>query len=201
MPIGATFIIASKNCSTKPLPAVISKIFKVLFEHVKNSYDKSTFYSSYKKLRVVEAFFPIIEKLNRPIKISLYNFRTFYTTISYNLLIKVLSEIINFVFKWKFPSKVGFSATSIYWASKGLAKRYFTENNLTETIMFLIKYSYLTIENMVFKEDIGIPTGIDPAPFLAIMFFFVLFFFSLGMFKTLPLKNQIEHNTMLLVDS
>ena len=81
MPIGATFIIASKNCSTKPLPAVISKIFKVLFEHVKNSYDKSTFYSSYKKLRVVEAFFPIIEKLNRPIKISLYNFRTFYTGI------------------------------------------------------------------------------------------------------------------------
>ena len=139
---------------------------------------KAHFIQVTKQLRVVEAFFPIIEKLNRPIKISLYNFRTFYTTISYNLLIKVLSEIINFVFKWKFPSKVGFSATSIYWASKGLAKRYFTENNLTDTIMFLIKYSYLTIENMVFKEDIGIPTGIDPAPFLAIMSFFCFVFFS-----------------------
>ena len=178
MPIGATFIIASKNCSTKPLPAVISKIFKMLFEHVKNSYDKSTFYSSCKQLRVVEAFFPIIEKLNRPIKISIYNFRIFYTTICYNFLIKVLSEIINFVFKWKFPSKVEFSATSIYWASKGLAKRYFTEKDLAEAITFLIRYSYFTIENMVFKEDIGIPTGIDPAPFLAIMFFFCFVFFE-----------------------
>ena len=77
MPIGATFIIASKNCSTKPLPAVISKIFKILFKHAKNSYDSSTFYSSYKNFRVVETFFPIIEKLNRAIKISIYSFRTF----------------------------------------------------------------------------------------------------------------------------
>ena len=130
MPIGATFIIVSKNCSTKPLPAVISKIFKMHFKHIINSYDNSTFYSSYKNIRVVETFFPIIEKLNRPIKMSIYSFRTFYATISYNLLIKVLSEIINFVFKWKFPSKVEFSATYLYWTSKGLGKRYFTEKIL-----------------------------------------------------------------------
>ena len=46
--IGAKFIIASKNCSTKPLSGVISKIFKMLFKHVENfhnnNFNKSTFY-------------------------------------------------------------------------------------------------------------------------------------------------------------
>ena len=46
--IGAKFIIASKNCSTKPLSGVISKIFKMIFKHVENfhnnNFNKSTFY-------------------------------------------------------------------------------------------------------------------------------------------------------------
>ena len=63
-PIGARFIIASKNCSTKPLSGVIFKIFKMLFKHNKDFNNKSRFYSSYKKFWVVDNSFPIIEKLN-----------------------------------------------------------------------------------------------------------------------------------------
>ena len=44
-PIGARCIIASKNCSTKPLSSVISKIFKILFRHAENFHKKSRFYS------------------------------------------------------------------------------------------------------------------------------------------------------------
>ena len=43
-PIGDRYIIASKNCSTKPLSSVISKIFKMLFRHVENVHKKSRFY-------------------------------------------------------------------------------------------------------------------------------------------------------------
>ena len=32
-PIGAKFMVASKNCSTKPLSDVISKVFKMIFNH------------------------------------------------------------------------------------------------------------------------------------------------------------------------
>ena len=63
-PIGDRFIIASKNCCTKPLSSVISKIFEILFKHVENFHNKSTFYSSYKKFCVVENSLPIIEKLD-----------------------------------------------------------------------------------------------------------------------------------------
>ena len=63
-PIGVRFIIASKNCSAKPLSDVISKIFKMLFQHIENFHNKRTFYSIYKKFWIVKNSFPIIEKLN-----------------------------------------------------------------------------------------------------------------------------------------
>ena len=63
--------------------------------------------------------------------------------------------------------------------------------------MFLIKNCYFTIGNILFKQDIGIPMGIDSPPFWAICFLF----FSLTMFKLLFLKKQLELiNTMLLDD-
>ena len=40
-PIGARFIVASKNCSTKPLPYIISKVFKMILNHVESFYRKS----------------------------------------------------------------------------------------------------------------------------------------------------------------
>ena len=48
-PIGAIAIIASKNCSVKPLSGVTSKNFKMLLKHAGNFQNKNTFYSSYKR--------------------------------------------------------------------------------------------------------------------------------------------------------
>ena len=108
------FIIVSKNCSTKSLSGVISKIFEMLFKHVESFHNKSTLYSKYKNLWVVENFFPKIEKLNiintrkRAKNISAYDFSILYTTIHHNLLIRFLSETIHFVFKSKVRWKTGF---------------------------------------------------------------------------------------------
>ena len=156
---------------------------------------KSIIYSSYKKFWVLENSFPIIEKLD-------VIFSTLYTTILHNLVIKVLSEIIHFVFKSKFHSKIGLSASSVYWTSKSLGKRFFTKKNLIETTTILFKSCYFTeifYSNMVLKQDIVIPMGIDPTPFWSNLF---LYFLSVSILKILFLKNQLEHiNTMLLVDS
>ena len=60
-------------------------------------------------IQVTKNSFPIIEKLSiintrkRAKKIPTYDFSTLYISIPYNLLVKVLSEIIHLVFK----SKVG----------------------------------------------------------------------------------------------
>ena len=67
----------------------------------------------------------------------------------------------------------------------GLPKAY--TKDLIEVITFLIKNCYFTIENMVFKQDTGIPMGIDPAPFCANL---LLYFFESNHIQNLITKKS-----------
>ena len=112
-PIGARFIVTSKNCIGKP--------------HVESFHTKSLFYTYLKKFSVVENSVPIVTKLNKistkkkAKSISVFDFTTLCTIIPHNLLIKVLSAVINFYFKSKSRNRIGFSKISIYWTSKDCA--------------------------------------------------------------------------------
>ena len=64
-PTGARFILASKNCSTTPLSDGISKVFKMVFNHVESFHRKSLFYTFFKKFWEVENLFAIATKLNK----------------------------------------------------------------------------------------------------------------------------------------
>ena len=44
-PIGAKFLVASYNCSAKPLSGVISNVFKLTFNHVKIFHRKNLFHT------------------------------------------------------------------------------------------------------------------------------------------------------------
>ena len=139
--ISSRFIVAFKikTCSTKQLSNIFSKVFKLIYNHVDNFRNKNQFYSSFQKFWVLQNSFPIINTLNKinarkKAKImSTFDFRTFYT-IPHNLLLKILSEIIKFVFKSKTCTRVGFSWTSVHWKSKGSCKRYFTGATLLSVV-------------------------------------------------------------------
>ena len=53
-PVTAKLIVASKNFSTKPLSDVISKVFKIIFNHVESFHIKSLFYTGFKTFWFVE---------------------------------------------------------------------------------------------------------------------------------------------------
>ena len=55
--IGARFIVASKNCWTKPLFDTISKNFKIIFDTLETR--KNFFYSGCKKSWFVKKFFQL----------------------------------------------------------------------------------------------------------------------------------------------
>ena len=123
-PTDGRFIAASKNWGTKPLYDVISKVFKMTFNHVENFHRKHLFYTCFKKFWVVENSQPIVTNMNeistnkKAKCISTFRSTTLYTTI-HNFPIKVSSEVINSVFKSKARSRIGFSKASVYWISKG----------------------------------------------------------------------------------
>ena len=64
-PTGATFIVATRKCSTKALPKTAAKAFKLIFKQIQSSHEKSHFYSDCKKSRVVENSKPVIDSLNQ----------------------------------------------------------------------------------------------------------------------------------------
>ena len=98
----------------------------MIFAHIRSFNNKTRFYSGFNKFWVVEYSFPVIEKLNHINKknnaksISTFDFSTLYTKLPHKLLIEVLENIIDFVFKSSTRNRIGFSKSSVYWTSKGV---------------------------------------------------------------------------------
>ena len=111
--IGAICIVASNCCGTKPLSDTTSKLFKMILNTVTRFQTQSFFHSGCEKFWVVQNYFPIAAKLNKinvkkkAKSILAFEFSILSTTIPHKLPLKVLSEVINFVFKSKFRKRIG----------------------------------------------------------------------------------------------
>ena len=146
---------------------------------IRNFHDKSTFYSKYNKFWVVENSSPVINKLSsinskkRAKEISTFDFKTLYTKIDHSNLIERLNNIIDFVFKGGSRKFIAFNDYgSAFWAKKRLGKRFFTKNSLKLVVKHLIVNCHFQVGNLLLCQIIGIPMGIDPAPFWANLYLY-----------------------------
>ena len=175
-PVDARFIIASAKCSTKPLSKAVTKVFKLIFTQTKNFHAKSKFYSKYNKFWVVENSGAVIEKLDKinvrkkAKEISTYDFKTLYTKIDHANLVEKLNSIIDFVFKGGKAKVIRFNDYRAYWSKSRKGKTFFTKNSLKSVVKHLIENCHFHIGNLLLSQIIGIPMGIDPAPFWANLF-------------------------------
>ena len=173
------FIVASSTCSTKPLSSIASIIYKHIFNQVKTFHNKSTFYRNYNRFWPIENSKPIIEELKRINKrngakdISTYDFSTLYTKLPHDDLLNNLYEIVDFVFSGGNKKKDGnrkfltVKGKSVFWTKKKHGKDSFSRQDIKTLTAHLIKETYFLIGNKLFHQVIGIPMGIDPAPFWA----------------------------------
>ena len=183
-PPRARFIIASSTCSTKPLSKVTSSIFKHIFNQVRNFHHKSHFYKNYNRFWVIENSSPIIDKLTRindkknAKDISTYDFSTLYTKLQHDDLIDNLNEIVDFAFSGGNLKKDGnrkyltVTKYSTFWSKKKKGPNSFTKQQIKLLVSHLIKETYFQIGNLLLKQCIGIPMGIDPAPFWANLYLY-----------------------------
>ena len=175
-PVGKRFIIASKLCSTKQLSKDVSKVFKLLLRQIRNFHDKSVFYSNYNQYWVVENSTPVLEKIYRTNSktnaksISTFDFTTLYTKIPHQSLINVLFKIIDFCFSAGQKKFINVFGKSAYWSHN--KENSFSKQSLKSAVRFLIAECHFTIGNIVFTQTIGIPMGIDPAPFWANLYLY-----------------------------
>ena len=183
-PCRKRFIIASANCSTKPLSKVISKIFKHIFQQIQNFHHKCTFYKNYNKFWVIQNSFPVLQKLDKinskkqAREISTFDFSTLYTKLPHDDLIRVLHEMVDFAFNGgKFKKNGNRKFLTVfknyaYWTRDKRGHNSFSSNKIKQIITHLIKECNFKFANIILKQIIGIPMGIDPAPFWANLYLY-----------------------------
>ena len=120
--------------------------------------------------------FPVIEKLDKINKrngakcISTYDFSTLYTKIEHSSLIEVLNSLVDFVFKGGIRESIRIEGKNAFWSSH--KENIFNKESIKLAIRHLIRECYFTVGDKVFIQTIGIPMGIDPAPFWANLYLY-----------------------------
>ena len=177
-PSRARFIVSSSKCSTKPLSRVISNTFKLIYNQIQNFHEKSKFYRNYNRFWVINNSKPLIDKLTvintkkKAKQISTFDFSTLYTNLPHNDLVRVLNKIIDFVFDGGTRNYLGFSQFSTFWIKKPSGKNCFSRFKLKTLVKHLITNTFFEVGNLLIRQGIGIPMGIDPAPFWANLYLY-----------------------------
>ena len=206
---GKRFIIASKQCSTKQISSAVSNVFKLIYSQVEKFHKNAKFLSNYNKFWVLQNSNPVLDSLNRINKkqnaksISTFDFSTLYTKLPHDKLIKELSEVIDFVFNAGNKKHIAISNYGkAYWTkTKPKTSVSFTRHSLKIAVKHLVQNCYFTVGNVVLRQAIGIPMGIDPAPFWANLF---LYQFEQRYMSDLILTDKVKarhfHSTKRFID-
>ena len=178
-PPGARFIIASKQCSTKKISKSVSSAFKLMYNQIENFHTKAKFLSNYNKFWVLQNPDPVlasIKRINRKKgakSIATYDFSTLYTKLPHDKLVKELLKLIDFCFNGGNKKYIKINNWgNASWGKKTQNSVGFTKNSLKVAVKHLIENCYFTVGNTVLRQAIGIPMGIDPAPFWANLFLY-----------------------------
>ena len=179
-PIGYRFIIASKTCTNKELSKYVTSVFKLFHMALESYWDISKFHSGVNSFWIIQNNEPVVDAINRTNKkssaksISTFDFSTLYTKIPHNKLLDSLVEIIDFAFKGNSRGKISISSNgNANWVNNARKSSFvFDKSSLIEAVKFLITNCYFTVGNMLLKQIIGIPMGLDPAPYFANDFLF-----------------------------
>ena len=174
------FIIASKYCTQKGLSKNVSSVFSLFNKQIETYNRKSHYYSGVKSYWIISNRDPVLDTVRKSVSrksakcVSSFDFSTLYTKIPHDKLLDVLYKIIDFVFKGGTKDRVAINGQgTAYWAGKNSRVRnYFTKDSIKNAVTFLITNCYFKLGNKLFRQDIGIPMGSDPAPFFANLFLY-----------------------------
>ena len=158
----------------------MSSAFTLFNKQVEAYCNKTHFYSGVKPYWIVSNRDPVLNSirkssLHKSAKcVSSFDFATLYTTIPHNKLLDVLFNILDFAFKGGTRNRVAISKQgTAYWTgNNSKTTTYFTKESIQNAVSFLISNCYFELGNRIFRQDIGIPMGSDPAPLFANLFLY-----------------------------
>ena len=207
-PPGARFIIASKQCATKKISKSVSSAFKLIYNQIENFHKKAKFLSNYNKFWVLQNANPVLDSIKRINRkkgaksLATYDFSTLYTKLPHVKLVKELLKLIDFCFEGGKKTYIKINNWGrAFWGKKTKDSIGFTKNQLKVAVKHLIENCYFTVGNTVLRQAIGIPMGIDPAPFWANLF---LYAYEVNYMSDLIASDKVKarhfHSTRRFID-
>ena len=163
--------------------------------------------SNYNNFWVLENIDPVINKIHEINRkknaksIATYDFSTLYTKIPHNKLISRLSTVIDFVFDGGDKNYIRLSPNGAFWGKKVKGKVGFTKSGLKTALKHLIENSFFMVGNHTMRQAIGIPMGIDPAPFWANLFLYTYEYeYMKQLIQSDKVKARHYHGTNRFID-
>ena len=178
-PIGERYIIASPECSVKPLLKDVTSILKLFQSNLKHFHDKNRIWTNVSNFWVIQNNQPVVDrisKINNAKKaksIRTFDFSTLYTKIPHNLLKDAMKEIVDFCFKGGLSYGVYITSNGAFWRKPKGDFRFYSKQDIKDVLDFVIDNAYFHVNNEIFRQIIGIPMGSDPAPFIANLFLYL----------------------------
>jgi hypothetical protein len=207
-PSGSRFIIASKTCSTKQISKAVSNCFKLIFHQIENYHKKAKFLKNYNKFWILQNTEPILDIIKTINKrkgaksISTYDFSTLYTKLPHDKLINELHKLIDFVFEGGDRNYIKINK----WGKANWGKKFkdsigYTRHSLKVAVKHLIENCFFSVGKTILRQAIGIPMGIDPAPFWANLFLYAYESnYMSDLITTDKVKARHFHSTKRFID-
>ena len=166
------FIIGSRTCIIKPAAKKLVQILKLVMKSMKRYCDKVRFYTGIERYWIAENNMPILEmidKINKKMSgrnIETYDFSTLYTKIPLSDLKEKLKMVVEKAFKGGTNQYIRVSKFNANWSKSQKGEPY-DKQRIFNLIDLVVDYSFFKMGNNIFRQKIGIPMGVDPAPQMA----------------------------------
>ena len=208
-PVDARFLAAGHKCITKPVSKTLSKILCLVQKELA-AYCKILGKETHvNHMWILNDSGPLLDELaafsyTKAAKdIGTYDFKTLYTMLPQDGLIKELAWVVKMAFARKGDSQyININTDVEHWKSDVEAKwteekgvDCFDADDIIALITFLITNIYVKCGSAIFRQVVGIPMGTDCAPYLANLYLFALEFKWIRMMirsKDLERQNMVR---------
>ena len=106
--------------------------------------------------------------ISKGIYISYFDFSTLYTKIPHDKLISVLNSIVDFCFNGGECDYLAINDFGAKWVKDPSSYDQVFDKRRVKRCRYLLDNCFFTVGNHLFRQQIGIPMGSDPAPSLLI---------------------------------
>ena len=176
-PVKFRFIIGARKCVLKQAAKRLVKILQLIMKIHRNYCSKIRFFTGIERNWIIESNAPVlddIKKINekRNAKnIRTYDFSTLYTKIPLEDLKEELKAITEKAFQGGQNQFIQVTSQAARWTNSKKADTA-SKDEVFKLIDLIVDNAFFKFGNKVFRQCIGIPMGIDPAPQMANLYLY-----------------------------